>query len=488
MLIALFSIMKKESSYQHIFKYTGLFGGVQGLNILIGIVRNKIIALLLGPIGVGFISIYNTASVFLQNSTNFGLQMSGVRDVSRAFDSGNADALQEKIRILRLWSLIVGGIGFVATAMLCRALSEWAFSSGEYTIEFLLLAPIVAMAAIAGGETAILKATRRLKQLAQISVLGVVGSLIVSVPLYMKWGNDGIIPSLILIGIVQLLLAVVYSYRIYPLKLRFSKNDILEGRGMINVGIAFMLAGILNSGADFFVRTYLGDISMSLAGFYNVGYMITVSYAGIVFAAMETDYFPHLSGVSNDTRKMNGAVNRQIEVSTIMISPLLVILMISLPILIPLLFSKQFIPVIGMTQLAIIAIQFRTLNLPVSYIMLAKGDSRSFLFNEFIYDVLLIVTIILGYNNWGLDGTGLALAVTGFVYAVYLISYCSYKYDLELSGGTIRKFLVYLSFCLSTLCLVMFTTGVFYWTIGILMILLSSLYSYKNYRLHNGNG
>ncbi len=321
------------------------------MNILIGIVRNKIIALLLGPIGVGFISIYNTASVFLQNSTNFGLQMSGVRDVSRAFDSGNADALQEKIRILRLWSLIVGGIGFVATAMLCRALSEWAFSSGEYTIEFLLLAPIVAMAAIAGGETAILKATRRLKQLAQISILGVVGSLIVSVPLYMKWGNDGIIPSLILIGIVQLLLAVVYSYRIYPLKLRFSKNDILEGRGMINVGIAFMLAGILNSGADFFVRTYLGDISMSLAGFYNVGYMITVSYAGIVFAAMETDYFPHLSGVSNDTRKMNGAVNRQIEVSTIMISPLLVMLMISLPILIPLLFSKQFIPVIGMTLL-----------------------------------------------------------------------------------------------------------------------------------------
>ena len=65
------------------------------MNILIGIVRNKIIALLLGPIGVGFISIYNTASVFLQNSTNFGLQMSGVRDVSRAFDSGNADALQE---------------------------------------------------------------------------------------------------------------------------------------------------------------------------------------------------------------------------------------------------------------------------------------------------------------------------------------------------------------------------------------------------------
>ena len=53
--------MNKESSYRHILKYTSLFGGVQGLNILIGLVRNKVIAILLGPLGVGLISIYNTS-------------------------------------------------------------------------------------------------------------------------------------------------------------------------------------------------------------------------------------------------------------------------------------------------------------------------------------------------------------------------------------------------------------------------------------------
>ena len=33
--------MKKEGneSYQHILKYTGIFGGVQGLNIVLGLVR-----------------------------------------------------------------------------------------------------------------------------------------------------------------------------------------------------------------------------------------------------------------------------------------------------------------------------------------------------------------------------------------------------------------------------------------------------------------
>ena len=44
---------EKDDSYSHILKYTSLFGGVQGLGILVGIVRNKLVALLLGPDGMG---------------------------------------------------------------------------------------------------------------------------------------------------------------------------------------------------------------------------------------------------------------------------------------------------------------------------------------------------------------------------------------------------------------------------------------------------
>ena len=44
---------QNENSYGHVLKYTGIFGGVQGLNILISLVRNKLVALLLGPAGMG---------------------------------------------------------------------------------------------------------------------------------------------------------------------------------------------------------------------------------------------------------------------------------------------------------------------------------------------------------------------------------------------------------------------------------------------------
>lgn len=474
--------MEIENNYKHIFKYTGLFGSVQGLNILIGLVRNKILAWLLGPAGLGLISIYNTASSLLQNSTNFGLQMSGVREISLAYDLNDEEEINRHIRILRSWSLLAALLGFLVCIASSNVLSLWAFSSNEYTLEFIFLAPVVAMAAISGGETAILKATRKLKQLTKISVLGVIGSLVVSVPLYYYLGNNGIIPSLVIIGIVQMLLATIYSYKYYPLNIKLKKTELAEGRNLLSIGSAFVIAGIFGSGAEFIIRAFLSDMSVSLAGLYNAGYMITMTYAGMVFAAMETDYYPQLSAVSNDTDRMNGTTNRQIEVSLIIVAPMLAALMLFLPILIPLLFSGKFVPIIGMTQIAIIAMYFRAINLPVAYIMLAKGDSKSYMLLELIYDILIVLTIIFGYNNWGLEGTGVALALSGLIDCICVVGYCCWKYDFSFSNRLLNDFLMQLGIAITTLLFVKFTSGWIYWLAGCLLVIASIFISYKMFK------
>ena len=45
---------EQHNLYNSILKYTSLFGIVQGLVILFGLVRNKAMALLLGAGGMGF--------------------------------------------------------------------------------------------------------------------------------------------------------------------------------------------------------------------------------------------------------------------------------------------------------------------------------------------------------------------------------------------------------------------------------------------------
>ena len=57
-------------------------------------------------------------------------------------------------------------------------------------------------------------------------------------------------------------------------------------------GIAFVIAGILGSGADFLIRSYINNVAnIDTVGLFNAGYMMTMTYVGMVFAAMETDFF-----------------------------------------------------------------------------------------------------------------------------------------------------------------------------------------------------
>ena len=118
---------------------------------------------------------------------------------------------------------------------------------------------------------------------------------------------------------------------------------------MVRLGIAFVIAGILGSGAEFLIRSFLSySASLETVGLYTAGYMMIMTYASVVFSSMESDYFPRLSANHQYATTVNTVVNRQIEVSLLIVSPLLVFFTIAMPILLPLLYSGKFSPAIGM--------------------------------------------------------------------------------------------------------------------------------------------
>ena len=51
-------------------KYTGIFGGVQGLASLITLLKVSIVSRLLGPIGVGMVDVYNRSIELLNLKEN----------------------------------------------------------------------------------------------------------------------------------------------------------------------------------------------------------------------------------------------------------------------------------------------------------------------------------------------------------------------------------------------------------------------------------
>lgn len=429
-----------NDTYGHVLKYTGIFGGVQGLNIIVGIVRNKVAALLLGPGGMGLVALFNAAVNFISQATSLGVSFSAVRNISVMHGDGDSLRMERFIRVVRAWSLVAALTGVLVCILLGPLLSRYAFSWGDHTLHFILLSPVVGLTAVAGGETAILKGARRLHDIAVIQIFSALASLFISVPIYLFFGISGIVPVFVLMAAAVMLITVFYSYRLFPLRLSGAYGILGEGMEMIRLGVAYIMSGILTSGAEMLVRSFLNvSAGPDVVGLYNAGYVLTVTYAGMVFSAMETDYFPRLSAVNGDVAAANLTANRQIEVSLLIISPMLAFLIIALPLLVPLLYSGSFAPVVPMAQISVLSMYLKAVTLPVAYMTLAKGHSGAFFLLDGTYAVVFVLLIVFGFNVWGLFGTGVAVLAAHVFDFIMIYTYAAVRYGYRVS----RPVLVY---------------------------------------------
>ena len=421
----------QEKNYSHILKYTGIFGGVQGLVILIGLVRNKFMALLLGAGGMGFNALLTSVQNFASQCTNLGISFGAVPRLSEYYEQQRAELVEYYIQVVRLWSMIAAVLGCLFCVVVSPLINDLSFTWGNHTLHYAMLGVSVAMIAITGGETAILKATRRLGSLARVQIYTTVASVFLSIPLYYFFRHSGVVPAIVLIAAAGMLVTIGYSYRLYPLKMHFNKKQLKNGASMIRLGLAFVIAAAIGSASEMLIRAYLNvEGGLDFVGLYNIGFMLTITYAGMVFSAMESDYFPRLSGVCKDIIKTNETVNKQIEVSLLLLSPMLVALIMMLPVLVPILFSREFIPVVGMAQVAVLAMYFKVLTMPVAYITLARSLSLSYLLLETSYFVVLVLAVMIGFQQWGLWGTGLAIVVAHIFECIMIggYSYMFYGY------------------------------------------------------------
>lgn len=476
-----------------ILKATSLFGSVQGLNILINIVRTKLVALLLGPTGVGLNSIYNETRELIHSTTNLGLDISGIKNISQTFerltattDDAERNALQQQLAndvcLLRSWVAILALFGTVVTIMLARPLSYLTFQNPDHTWGYVILSPVVGLSTLACCEMSVLKGIRKLKALATISVLTALVGMCVSVPIYFFMGISGVLPALIAIFTASLIIVTAFSWHQFAPKYDFSPIYLKLGTPLLKVGTAFMLTNLIDNLIQLLVQSYLnGRGSLETVGLFSTNATITTTYAGIFFAAMGNDYFPRLSGIFDDVKARISTVHNQSELLLALLPPAIVAMMFSLPWLVPLLFSNEFIGVTPLTQLALIALLFRTLHLPFTYAPLAAGDSKTFFILNGIQaaDVLLVIP---GYHYAGLTGIGIMLIATNIIDCICSLACARYKYHIPLSRKIMLLATTQLALLSASYLCVNTLGGINYWLVAAVMTIISAAISVKAIR------
>lgn len=428
-----------DTSYDHVLKYTGVFGGVQGLKMLVSALRMKLTTALLGGWGMGLISAYNAVWEFLNSASSMGIPLNATRRTSELFEKGTAEEIEHQVMVIRTWVLWSALLSVLICLFFSPVISYFFFDHDWNRWPVVMLTSLVAVSnIIAEGECAILKGLRQVRKVAVIETILAIGTLLCTIPLYYILGIRGVIVGLIACGFLSAAVHFSFSLRLVSYRVKpFSQVTFVEGLPLIKVGIPYVLAGLANSSLQLIIPAIiLASHSMDELGYYKAAWALMIGYSGLVFLALESDYFPRLSAVNRDTERMNETVNQQIDVCTLLISPFLVLLVMLMPIVLQVLYVDEFLVVTGMATLSVFYTFLRCMSLPMAYSILAKGHSIAYLVLEVCYAVLFGLLFWWLYSSFGLVGAGIAFSVGALYDVVIYFLYCHFRYGFNFRRST----------------------------------------------------
>jgi antigen flippase len=239
----------EKNTYGDILRASSIMGGAQALNYLVGMVRVKIIAVLLGPAGVGLIGLYSSALGLVGTVTSLGIASSGVREVALAHGQDDPQAVARTVTVLRRACWATGLLGWALSAALAVPLSRWAFGDTAHAAAIAVLGVTLLLGAISGGQTALLQGVRRIGDLARIQVVAMLLNTVVAIGLYTWLRAEGIVPVLVATAVVSLACSWWFARRValQPVELPW-RQTWRETRRLAKLGFAFMWSGLLLAG------------------------------------------------------------------------------------------------------------------------------------------------------------------------------------------------------------------------------------------------
>lgn len=427
---------KDENSYRSILKGTSAFGGVQIFQILVNAVRGKFVAVFLGPDGVGVSTLFATASSTIQQFASLGLNLAIVKEIAASRD--NAEALQRALGIGRRLIYATAFLGALVCILFASPLSRLTFGSERETLWFVALSAAVFMAIAGSGEMSLLQGMHAVKRLSFSSLVGAIAGLVFGVPLYWLFGVSGIVPAMIVLSFTTwmfYLFSVRRTIRIDGRSLLGWRESLPLVRKLLGLGFVLMGAALLGTLTTYFVATYLRSVdSVTTVGLYQAANSITNQYIGMVIAAMGIDYFPRLAAVATDNVKVQEVVNRQTHIITLLATPILILVMISAPVIIRVLFTSAFEPVVDVVRWMAFGVFFRVLLFPLGYIFYAKDNKRLYFILEGIVGNVITFTLsVVFFHFFGLTGLGMAVGVDCSLAVVIYLVICRRLYSIGYS-------------------------------------------------------
>ena len=407
-------------SISRILGSISLFSGIRVLSIVCSLVRNKLFAVLAGPIGLGLLMLYNTTLDLISIITRMSIDQSAVRDVARESSASAGDTAA----VVRRWSLWLGCGGMALILLLSPLLSYWMFGTTDKWWTLAILSPVALCSSYGGAENALMQGLGRLRRLAKSGAVAAVVSTAVAVALIWWLREFSVIPVILAASICMALAAHFYRVRT-PRSALAAREIIRRGRGFVKLGALMTLSAVVTQLMNYVFVLWLNHTgSTADLGLYQAGYTIINTYVGVVLTGAWVEYYPHLSAVTHSRHRTSVLVAHECELALRILVPVVMGMIVLDGLMVRILYAEM----LPLVSIGIIGVFFRATSWCMAFVILAKGDGAVYILTESLSAFLGLALNVMGYSLWRFEGLGVSYIVwyasyTVITYVVYARRY-----------------------------------------------------------------
>lgn len=426
------------------------------VSLLLNIASVKIMAVILGPSGLGLLSLLRQIQQTALNVATAGGQTALVQGASSRKDEARQDYLRTTLLIFLVGGLIAAG----SIVLFAPAIAKWVIGKSDPSSVWLIrwLALPVLISVFSGYIAGVLNVYRAIGRLAIMQSSAALGILLLAYPvaLAVKSGFElafiGLMTASVAIGAG---LGIVFLWQegwLSPI-LRYLTHSIQGDavRHFFSVAGTMVITGLVATGTMLSIRALIvRQQGLSGAGIFEAAWTVSMTYVMLILSSFSTYYLPTLT-ITQEPQARVILIQRLLRLSTLLMIPLVTAVVTLKPLVINLLFSNEFTPALEIMRWMLIGDYFKITSWVLAFPMLAYADMKTFFWSEIVSNVGFLGIaggMIIGLRS--LQGVGISFMLLYVAYLIYTLHYARSRYHLTVDRSLVITWLLGLALILGT--------------------------------------
>jgi len=422
---------------KRLFRVTALLSSSSLLEIILNILKTKLIALLTGTMGIGLLGLYQSLINLLRSLASVFAGAGVIQTVAGLNPEEKARLYQALLRYVIRVSLLVS----LALVVLSRPMASFFFTTPSHWREIIGFAVVTPVIFLGIFWRSWLNGLRRIHSLATIKIQATAAVALVSILLVYTYGLNGVYLAALFCPVPM----AVFAYRhvrpflnqqekplcpVPPSHMRAIIRRILAtGHTLLLSSLLFTFSVVMVKG---FINRHLGSHSL---GLFQASWQLAMVYIELLLAALGMDFFPRLAAAIKKHQPVNSLVNQQLSFSLMLATPVILTMMLIAPWLLQWLYSREFQSAESTLHWLLLGDFFKVISWILGYVLIAYHKLRWSLLLQVIWVTTFMAGTVSLLEPVETAAPGVAFALAYIISAVLSMILVTHQLNIRLDAS-----------------------------------------------------